>query len=389
MRDSDPLELLLARLERVRRSGEGWQASCPCDGHAHDDRSPSLSVSRGRDRAVLARCRAFPHEHTLEAICAAAGLSPEHTTAVLAARTSESAPASAREQRNGRPLPGEDRLAAYAAALQADAAALRRAWTQRRWTPATLAALGIGWDGGRYVMAWRDHAGHVTGVGRYLPGGEPKMRAAAGSRRGLFPPPERVPGEPVWLVEGEADVLAATAAGLPAVGVPGVGGWRDSYAQRFAGRRVVVALDCDRAGRHAAQRIAAALHPHIAEVRVLDLEPAREDGHDLTDWLMTVERVEELPQARALLERAGELAPEWRPEPEPAPGGWLRSAADLLGEDDTSEPPWLIEELLADAAIGAILGAPKAGKTWLLLELAVAVVTSRRAAASPCAIPAR
>lgn len=42
---------LLARLDGVRKSGNGWLARCP----AHDDRNPSLSVREG-DRGVLLRC---------------------------------------------------------------------------------------------------------------------------------------------------------------------------------------------------------------------------------------------------------------------------------------------------------------------------------------------
>jgi hypothetical protein len=50
-------------------------------------------------------------------------------------------------------------------------------------------------------------------------------------------------------------------------------------------------------------------------------------------------------------------------------------------------PPWLVEHLWARGAVGVIGGAPKACKTWLALELAVAVASGR-----PClgrfAVPA-
>lgn len=57
---------LLARLEHVRRSRDGWMARCP----AHDDRSPSLSL-RESDGKILLHCFAGC---TVEAICAAAGV---------------------------------------------------------------------------------------------------------------------------------------------------------------------------------------------------------------------------------------------------------------------------------------------------------------------------
>ena len=49
---SEALERVLARLQDVRRSRRGWMARCP----AHEDRSPSLSVSEGGDGRVLLHC---------------------------------------------------------------------------------------------------------------------------------------------------------------------------------------------------------------------------------------------------------------------------------------------------------------------------------------------
>lgn len=58
---------------------------------------------------------------------------------------------------------------------------------------------------------------------------------------------------------------------------------------------------------------------------------------------------------------------------------WLESAADLLAEADPGPTPWLVDELLVAGAIGAVQGAPKTSKTWLVLELAVAIATGRPA----------
>lgn len=51
---AEPIEAVLANLEGVKRSGEGWAARCP----AHDDRHASLSVGVGADRRVLLDCHA-------------------------------------------------------------------------------------------------------------------------------------------------------------------------------------------------------------------------------------------------------------------------------------------------------------------------------------------
>lgn len=46
------VDMLLARLDKVRRAGEGWAACCP----AHQDRSASLSIGTGRDGRILLNC---------------------------------------------------------------------------------------------------------------------------------------------------------------------------------------------------------------------------------------------------------------------------------------------------------------------------------------------
>jgi hypothetical protein len=51
-RFADPVAALAEQLSRVRWVGGGFTARCP----AHEDRSPSLSVSRGRDERMLVYC---------------------------------------------------------------------------------------------------------------------------------------------------------------------------------------------------------------------------------------------------------------------------------------------------------------------------------------------
>jgi AAA domain/CHC2 zinc finger len=60
-------QVVLGRLDRVRRSGQGWVARCP----AHDDKTPSLSVRETDEGNVLVHCFAgcLPEE-----VCGAIGL---------------------------------------------------------------------------------------------------------------------------------------------------------------------------------------------------------------------------------------------------------------------------------------------------------------------------
>ncbi len=124
----------------------------------------------------------------------------------------------------------------------------------RGWTQEAIERLGLGLDGKRVVFPWRDAEGRLVGVGRYQPNSArrngAKMRADVGSRRELFPAVETVDeGDGfLFLVEGEPDAVAAHSAGLPAVAVPGVEGWRPEYAERLRGRCVVIVFDCELSG---------------------------------------------------------------------------------------------------------------------------------------------
>ena len=58
---------------------------------------------------------------------------------------------------------------------------------------------------------------------------------------------------------------------------------------------------------------------------------------------------------------------------------WLEKASDLLEESDPGQTPMLVDELLVAGATAAIQGAPKTSKTWVEMELAVAIATGRPA----------
>lgn len=79
-------------------------------------------------------------------------------------------------------------------------------------------------------------------------------------------------------------MIAARSQGLPAIAVPGVDAWRPEWARLLTGRDVTIVMDCDLQGRRAADRIANDLRSH-ADALVLDLAE-RDDGYDITDWLL-------------------------------------------------------------------------------------------------------
>jgi hypothetical protein len=56
-----PLEVVLDKLSKVRRSGNGYMALCP----SHEDRHPSLAIGEGAENRVLFFCFAGCDEETI------------------------------------------------------------------------------------------------------------------------------------------------------------------------------------------------------------------------------------------------------------------------------------------------------------------------------------
>lgn len=179
-------------------------------------------------------------------------------------------------------------VTAWSRALEAAPVRAQQVLAARGFTIGALLRHGVGWDGLRLTLPIRDADGRLEGLVRYTPwprAGAPKALAVRGSRRDLFPAPERVRGEHLILCEGEPDALALLSLGIPAVAIPGVGTWRRADAHRLRGRSVTVIFDCDAPGRAAASLVSERLRQASVDTRTVDLAPERQDGFDVTDAL--------------------------------------------------------------------------------------------------------
>lgn len=96
---------------------------------------------------------------------------------------------------------------------------------------------------------------------------------------------EAKPDQPVFIVEGEKDVLRLESLGLIATcNAGGAGKWPDELSKHFSDRRVVILPDNDEPGRKHADKVAHALNMANADVRVL-LLPGLPPKGDVSDWL--------------------------------------------------------------------------------------------------------
>ena len=89
-------------------------------------------------------------------------------------------------------------------------------------------------------------------------------------------------GEPIYVAEGEKDVIALERAGVTATcNSGGAGKWRPEHTEALRGAEVVVVADQDDPGRKHADQVAAALNGVARSVRVV--EPI--EGKDASDHL--------------------------------------------------------------------------------------------------------
>ena len=317
---SAPLDLVLGRLEGVRKNGKGYEARCP----AHDDRNPSLSVSLGERGEVLLHCHA--------------GCEFER---VLSALELDKADLFPRDESRKREIVARYDYANEAGELLFQVVRFEpKGFAQRR-------PEGTGW-------AWS-----LNGV-RRVPYRLPRIAEAA-----------RVGGT-VFVAEGEKDVHSLEGLGLTATCCPGgAGKWRGEYAELFRGVGAVVVIpDDDTPGRAHAETVAASLAGIVPKVKVVELFPEGDTGSDVSDWLAKADRPE---QAKALLRATVRATPEFPPADAGgiAPFEGLRHEEVLALEFETER--YLVDDLIPSASLVTYAGVPETYKSWLAQATAVAV----------------
>jgi Toprim domain len=284
------------------------------DAHSHADRLPSCSVNLVSGAWNCHGCGA--HGGAYDA-ATAIGHTPRSAMELLIEyglaepRDAFHGPScqTPTRQREGHPATAtppplaadEGDIQQWACRLAAESRLIRLLALKRAWSYRAIRELDVGFDGARITIPIRNAEGRIRGVLRYAPFGhcDPKMLAIPGTRLGLVPHPAHDTSEPIVLVEGPQDMIAARSCGLHAIAVPGTNAWQSSWAGLFAGRRVTVVMDCDRPGRGAADQIATGLEPVAKTIEVVDLWPDRHDGYDLTDRILECRRAKPYTSRRA------------------------------------------------------------------------------------------
>lgn len=286
----------------------GWR--CP----AHDDQSPSLSVTRQDDR-VLIHCHVGC---THDAILAALDLKPADLF---------DTPANGNGNGNGK----------------------------RNEPDATYAYTD---EHGKLLFQALRY-GH--GPGKTFKQRRPDGRGGwiynlQDTRRVLYRLPRILEairnGKPVFVVEGEKDVEAIERAGGVATCNPmGAGKWRDEYADLLAGGDIIIVPDQDGTGIKHAADVEGSLGGKARRVRVVEPAAGCKDafdhlaaGHTLDDWLHA-------PNPRALERRLL--------------GGLIANGIPK---------PVMVHRWLYAGGLHTIQSEPGVGKSWVALWLAIALM---------------
>lgn len=206
--------------------------------------------------------------------------------------------------------------------------------------------------------------------------------------------------QPIYIVEGEKDADRLASAKLIATCNPqGAGKWHyvdECARQALHGKHLVIVADADEAGREHARSVAEWALSVAASIRMLELY--KDDSkRDTSDWLDDGHTIEEFTQIAASAEatETGIHADPWQQELEAARSdvekaigsSALGTRKPLFGVDavdllraEFPPAPWLVAGLITKGGTAVAAGEPKAGiKTWMLIEIAVAIATGTKA----------
>jgi putative DNA primase/helicase len=359
----DPVERVISRLEKVKKSGSGYVAKCP----AHDDREPSLSIGYGDDGKAVLYCHA--------------GCDAEEIVSRLGMTMQDLFP---KEAEPLKPMPKPKAHANGIESTNGKAEALIKHFTPRLPKSKPDA-----------VYKYKDEAGSLMyEVLRYdMPDGRKTFRQRrpdpdveggyiynlTGCRIVPYHLQELLdadPAKPVFIPEGEKDVWSLHNKGFVATTNSGGGGnWRPEFGTFLQGRHICVLPDNDEQGRKHATAVAQSCYGIAKSVRIVTFPELPEKG-DVSDWFMQGHTADDL------LELARHT-PVWKPDKDDdnltavakskASGFDLFTVGSLLMEPE-EEYNWLLENFLLTGGLSMLAAKPKVGKsTWArFLALCVA-----------------
>lgn len=188
----------------------------------------------------------------------------------------------------------------------------------------------------------------------------------------LYHLPEVITAKNVIVCEGEKDCDNLRGAlkdqqHLAVTTCPrGAGKWLDDFSIYFAGKQVLILPDNDEAGRKHAQTVAMSAYKYAQGIKVCEMPEVDSKG-DVSDYLKTHSGNDVLALAQDV--------PWWRP---PEADTSLFMSVSQFVEKAVDAVDWLVEGVIQRGANGMMIARPKCGKSWTVLDLAVALASGQQ-----------
>jgi len=351
------------RTKRVsKRNGERHVlAHCP----AHDDSTPSLSLTEKADGTLLWKCFAGCSQDAVrEALERLAGVQPATAQPI--------APRNGRTGQRSTPPYRPVRLAELAEAKQLDAEKIRE-WHAHEIPAghapeAPYGGIAIPYrnaNGDLHTIQYRLTLEKVNGVDRF------KWRS--GDTRilyGLWRLCEWTGSDTLYLCEGTSDTWTLWHADLPALGIPSATCWREEWWREVEGfERIVLIADADKAGKDLAKTLAKTCPDSLRErVQVLQLPNGIKDANEL--WQREGANAERFRNALAQCP----VEPLYAfMQPINTPHKCINPPIDLA--EATPRPvEWLVKDLIPARHATNLYGDSGTGKSLIALYLALCVI---------------
>lgn len=205
-----------------------------------------------------------------------------------------------------------------------------------------------------------------------------------GCKVGLYNLPAMVssPGETVFICEGEKDADRLISMGLLATTPPdGAGKWQDAYNVHLRDRDLILLADRDEVGESHVYDVASKLLVDGSKgtLKVITFPDLPRKG-DVSDWLDKGHTKEDLV---ARVKETPLYDPATRPAPvvdETKPAAQARDRSFRLihfADIEVRPPEWIAKGFMEKDSLALIFGDPGTGKSFLAIDLAACVATSR------------
>jgi len=190
-------------------------------------------------------------------------------------------------------------------------------------------------------------------------------------RKPLYYLPEVITSNHVLVCEGEKDSDRVRSLNLGefdksgftriavTTNVEGAGRWRAEYAPYFTGKDAIILPDQDEIGENHARTVAASIQPYAHTVRIARLSGLPPNG-DASDYLQRHSAEDLIAEIKK--------APLWKPPPP-----HLLIPAKRFEAQLSEEITWLVNGVIQRGSNGFICGAPKSGKSWVAVDLALSL----------------